>query len=274
MKTSRFLVYVKTHALLCYFFLAFLLSWIGWGMNLAYAMRWVAFRSLIFTLLGGLGPAIAAILLTWILSGFEGVGRLLGAFFRQGARWIWFVIALALQPLITLAALGIEGLLAGPGMTLSAFPGWLTFLSYFIGMLATAVWEEIGWRGFALPRLQQRYSPLAASLVLGLFWGLWHLPLVLNPIEEMAALPVWAILPYMLALSILYTWLYNRSRGSLSVVTLFHGMTNAIALAIMMGHPASNTHYLVNFAVTILPATAIAIFQLSPRAAKEKMVTS
>jgi membrane protease YdiL (CAAX protease family) len=274
MKKPGFGSHVKKHALIYYFLLAFLISWIGWGMNLAYAMRWISFRSILFTLLGGLGPAIAAIVMAWILSGLQGVGRLLGAFFRKGARWTWFAVALALQPLITLAALGIESLLPGANMDFSTFPGALPFLAFFGGMLATNLWEEIGWRGFALPRLQQRFTPLVSSLILGFFWSLWHLPLVLNPIEEMAALPIGAILPYILALSILYTWLYNRANGNLSVVTFFHAMTNTIALVIMLGHPNFNTHYLVNAAVTILVAMGVAVFQLSPRANREKLVIS
>ena len=274
MKNSPFMSHVKKHALIYFFVLTFLISWIGWGMNLAFALRWVSFRSIVFTLLGGLGPAIAAIVMTWILSGLRGVGRLLGALFRKGVRWYWYALALALQPLITLAALGIERVLPGAEMDFSALPGMLPFLAFFAGMLASNVWEEIGWRGFALPRLQERFTNLTSSLVLGFLWSLWHLPLILNPFEEMAALPIWAILPYTPALSILYTWLYNHAKGSLGVVTLFHAMTNAIALVIMMGHPAFITHYLVNAAVTILAATGVAVFQMSPRGKQGKIVST
>lgn len=254
---------VEKHPLIYFFALAFLVSWFGWGMNLAYTLRWISFRSIIFTLLGGLGPAIAAIVIIWILSGLKGVGLLFGALFRKGARWIWFLLALALQPLITAAALGIESLLASPGMDFSVLPGVLPFLSFFAGMLVTNVWEEIGWRGFALPRLQTRYSPFLASLILGAFWSLWHLPLLLNPVEEMAALPIWAFVPYTLALSILYTWLYNGARGNLGVVTLFHAMANTMALTLMMGHPDFVTHYLVNVGVTILAAVGLAVYMIS-----------
>ena len=138
-------------------------------------------------------------------------------------------------------------------------------------MLATNLWEEIGWRGFALPRLQKRFSPLVASLVLGFLWSLWHLALVLNPIEEMAALPIWANLPYTLALSILYTWLYNHARGNLSVVSLFHAMTNAAAFTIMLGHPDFAGHYLFNLAVTIAFAAGVVVLDMSAKRKQTKL---
>lgn len=271
MTISRFKSQVQKHALTYFFVLAFILSWFGWGMNLAYVLRWTSSHSIIFTLLGGLGPVIAAIVISWILSGLKGVGQLLGALFRKGAKWVWFLLALILQPLITTVVLGIERLLPGPNMDLTTFPGMLPFLVLFIGMLATNVWEEIGWRGFALPRLQSRFSPLISSLILGFFTSLWHLPLLLNPTEEMAAFPIWAQLPYTLALSILYTWLYNGGNGNLTVVTLFHGMANAVALTLMLGHPDITTHYLINAAITILAALGIAAYQLSTPRKKKKV---
>lgn len=187
---------VQKRPLLTFFLLTFLISWIGWGFQLAYALRWISFRSVGFSILAGLGPAIAAIILTLILSGLKGLRGLLGAFLRKGVRWIWFLVALALQPLITLITLGFERLLSIGTFDFAAFPSALTFLSFFAAMLVANIWEEIGWRGFALPRLQKRFSPLLSSLVLGFFWSQWHLPLLLNPTEEIAVIPIWAELPY------------------------------------------------------------------------------
>jgi len=262
---------IQKRPLLTFFLLTFLISWIGWGFQLAFALRWISFHSVGFSILAGLGPAIAAIILTVILSGLKSLGRLLGAFFRKGAKWIWFLLALVLQPLITLITLGLERLFSLGTFDFAAFPGVLTFLSFFAAMLVANIWEEIGWRGFALPRLQNRFSPLEASLILGFFVSLWHLPLLLNPTEEMAVIPIWAELPYSLALSVLYTWLYNKSNGSLSVVTLGHAMINAVALLMMLEHPKTTSHTLINIAVTILFAAGVTALQMSAKANIKKV---
>jgi uncharacterized membrane protein (DUF485 family) len=110
MTHSKFKSLVEKNALTTFFILTFLISWIGWGFQLAYALRWTSFHSLGFSILAGLGPAIAAIVVTLVLSGFKGFKQLLGAFLRKGARWVWFLVALALQPLITLITLGLERL--------------------------------------------------------------------------------------------------------------------------------------------------------------------
>ena len=130
---------IQKRPLLTFFLLTFLISWIGWGFQLAFALRWISFHSVGFSILAGLGPAIAAIILTVILSGFKGLGKLLGAFFRKGARWVWFLIALALQPLISLFALGTERLFAIETFDWAAFPGALTFLSFFAAMLVANI---------------------------------------------------------------------------------------------------------------------------------------
>jgi membrane protease YdiL (CAAX protease family) len=138
-------------------------------------------------------------------------------------------------------------------------------------MLAANLWEEIGWRGFVLPRLQKRFSPLGSSLILGFFWSLWHLPLLLNPTEEMSVIPIWAELPYSLALSVLYTWLYNKANGNLAVVTLAHAMINTVALLMMLEHPNTPRHVLINIAVTIVFAAIVAVLQMSPKSNMKKI---
>ena len=93
-------------------------------------------------------------------------------------------------------------------------------------------WEEVGWRGFALSRLQKDYFALGATLLVGILWGLWHLPLFFwknNPMSHYPFLP-WFL--GTLAISFVYTWLYNRSSGSLLVVTLFHVFGNTFGVVI------------------------------------------
>jgi membrane protease YdiL (CAAX protease family) len=91
----------------------------------------------------------------------------------------------------------------------------------------SAVGEEIGWRGYALPRLQARRTALTASLVIGSLHGLWHLPLWLSGQHEHPLSVYPAFLIQAVALAVIYTWLYNSTKGSLLLVVLFHMATNA-----------------------------------------------
>jgi membrane protease YdiL (CAAX protease family) len=97
--------------------------------------------------------------------------------------------------------------------------------------------EETAWRGFALPRLLKKYNALAASLILGLLWGLWHIPLFLIPGSFQASLSFPGFLLSALATSILFTWLFNHTNGSVLIAGLFHAATDVsiAALGVMTG---------------------------------------
>ena len=129
------------------------------------------------------GPTLAAILVTAATEGREGVRRLLGrlVLWRVGVRW--YLFALLGVPLIML--LGFLAYVMSPP-DLGALGGPAYALLYVLGFVLTMLLggpllEEIGWRGFALPRLQRRYGPLIAAFVLGVLWALWHLPQFLVP---------------------------------------------------------------------------------------------
>jgi uncharacterized protein len=93
----------------------------------------------------------------------------------------------------------------------------LTFLSTLI---IVGLFEEVGWRGFALPRLQRRLDALRAALVLGVLWALWHLPeLISDPTRQR---PPLQFVLLALALSVIFTWLYNSTNGSLPIVIICH----------------------------------------------------
>jgi len=87
--------------------------------------------------------------------------------------------------------------------------------------------EEIGWRGYVLPRLQAKHTALAASLILGVIWGFWHLPKFLSHWNTVSF--AWFMV-HTLAGSVLYTWMYNGTKGSLLLVTLFHASANTAGM--------------------------------------------
>jgi membrane protease YdiL (CAAX protease family) len=183
--------------------LAFGISWLIWSPLLA------GRESLILYYAGVIGPAIAAF--------FCAPREVL---IRRITRWrvplVWYAVAIALPFAIRF--------LADPSPPLFRPPDTIARVTLL--MIVLVPFEEIGWRGFALPTLQQRYSPLVASLIVGVIWGLWHLPLAWatighqqseNPSRYMIRFIV-TILP----LSCLATWLFNRSGESIAVASLFH----------------------------------------------------
>ena len=104
----------------------------------------------------------------------------------------------------------------------------MLFLPLFLLILTLTdgLGEELAWRGFALPRLLTRYNALVASVVLGVIWALWHLPLLWTDGNGMFDQPVWLLLLDVTAKSVLFTWVFLHTRGSVLIAMLFHGATN------------------------------------------------
>jgi uncharacterized protein len=99
--------------------------------------------------------------------------------------------------------------------------------------------EEPGWRGFLLPRLQSKYAPLTAVLIVGAIWATWHLPLLLSDPADQR--PAQQFVAMVLAQSVVFAWVYNGTRGSVLLVFLMHGSANTIAkflVPIVMGDAA------------------------------------
>jgi uncharacterized protein len=144
------------------------------------------------------------------------------------------LVAFGLWPALVLAANAIAPLLgeAVPNAPVLPSRPWLPLVveSYlWFALYGGPLNEEPGWRGFALPRLQQRHSPLVASLFVGAVWGLWHLPLHLMGIYPGGA---WGavIRVQELPRAVVFTWLYNRTGGSLLIAVLFHATINTTSL--------------------------------------------
>jgi uncharacterized protein len=98
-------------------------------------------------------------------------------------------------------------------------------------ILTDGLGEELAWRGFALPRLLTRHNALAASLILGVLWGLWHLPLIWTEGAPMYQLPVWLFLLDITAKSVLFTWVFLHTRGSALIAVLLRAATNLFAVS-------------------------------------------
>lgn len=212
----------------------------------------------VLTVLGNFGPGVAAILLCAI-SREASVRALLQPLLFWRVSWKWYLFAVgvaAVIPSLALAVLmlsGVEPVFIGPWYR----PLRLLAINLFLG----PIWEEMGWRGYLLPRLQTKWGPVASSICIGIIWGAWHLPfyLFLNPIGTRPVLFFCWFVVACMPLSILFTLLYNKTRGSLLVVTLFHGAFNAIGISL---YSAMLQHVMTMFIVNTFGLGILAILAL------------
>jgi len=235
---------VRSSPLLLFFVLAFAFTWASWVPRALDSRGWldVTVPDAI-VVIGGYGPALAAVFVTALTRGRAGLrdlGRRL-LLWRVGVQW-WIVV-LFLRLAMAFAALALHLLSGGalsagqPPAPLFGEPGqplWqqILFLTVLFTLGFDGLGEEVGWRGFALPRLLTRYRALTASLILGTLWWLWHLPFAMTLGSAMSAEPFYSYLPGMLAFSILYTWIFNHTRGSVLLALIFHATGNIIANAL------------------------------------------
>jgi uncharacterized protein len=166
-------------------------------------------------------PALLAISLSALLEGREGVRSLLGklAHWRVSLKWVAMalVLALVIRLTMSLIALGL-GLIS----TFQLRPGGSAqYIILAIVFFVFAIPEELGWRGYALPKLLERYSPLATALIVGVLWGSLHLALLLPGMMNEGVSPL-ATLLGLIGGSVLFTWLYVNSDGNIVLTTLFH----------------------------------------------------
>jgi membrane protease YdiL (CAAX protease family) len=218
---------VRRHPLAIFLVLTYGLSWALWIPLAIFRDAAAAPYGPIAILLGSNIPSAVAIVLTAVGLGKGATRKLLGRLLIWRVGWRWYLVLLAPTALvvgtITLVAVTRGGPTAALAMPLLSAIIYVAFMIF----PGSAVGEEIGWRGYALPRLQSIRTALTASLVVGSLHGLWHLPLWLRGDADHRLSVYPAFLIQALALSVIYTWLYNSSKGSLLLVVLFHMATNA-----------------------------------------------
>jgi membrane protease YdiL (CAAX protease family) len=208
-----------------FFLLTFVLSWSCFGTLAILAhgapLGVVGYGLL---LLGTFAPAIVAVWLTYLAEGRTGVTSLLGRILRWQVGARWYVFAVALFPAIKL----------GVALAHRAFAGaWPRFGNESPAIILIAIifstpvqaGEEVGWRGYALPRMAARLGFGPASIILGAIWGLWHLPLFFVPGEDYGQ-PFFVFAMGTTALSVALAWLYANTKGSLLLTMLMHSAVN------------------------------------------------
>ena len=220
-----------------YFILAFTISWLIFSPGVAANLGMLNFRfdGTVLTILGGLGPFIAAIIVTRATDGKTGVAKLFRNMFNWRVKPKWWVAgALLVAGLFILSAI-LNMLLGGsvPNPADGLYLNGRNLIPVILLLLFGSFTEEPGWRGFALPRLQQNQSPMMATFILTVFWWLWHLPTYwtmpafMDSSQEYGFMVAFGIqFVVLLTLGLLCAWVYNGSSGSVLMPVLMHASWN------------------------------------------------
>lgn len=207
--------------------LTFGLSWLTWAPLVIIGDAVPGGLGFALLLLGSLAPSSVAILLTGLTGGASAVRGLLARLLRWRVPAWWYLLLLAPSGVTVLAVTLNSVTRGGPSAALGVPVATAVSMVAFSIFPGSAMGEELGWRGYALPRVQARCTALQAALLLGVLTALWHLPLWLRgaPTHPLSLYLPFAI--QVVAYAVVYTWLYNGTRGSLLIAVLFHAATNA-----------------------------------------------
>jgi membrane protease YdiL (CAAX protease family) len=211
--------FIKRQSLLIFFALTFALDGV--------ATLLLASDSTILPFALVLIPTVTALALTALTDGWAGVKALLGRVVRWRVGLRWYAVVLGLPVVVALAIVGSAVLLGAPAADLFGKTFTPATLIVVALVLLPALLEELGWRGYALPKLLAARSALTASLVLGALWAAFHLPLYL-PGQMYDGVPLWPLPTYIIATSFLLTWVFVNTRGSVLMVSLLHAALNAV----------------------------------------------
>jgi uncharacterized protein len=221
------------HPLIFYFLLAYAGTWLitvpvalsanGVGLlPLGIPNGSVIFVSAVWVFLG---PTLAAFIVTGATEGREGIGRLLRRYvlWRVGLRW-YLIVLLGPPAIILLATIVLPGALASFRTLAPLHPLPLLVSFPLVLIFGGALFEEGGWRGFALPRLQRLHGPLVGTLILGILWACWHLPLFWIKVwgTPPTILNMVLYIPSVIFMTIFFTWVFNNTKGSVLVAILLH----------------------------------------------------
>ncbi len=210
----------KYRNLLLFFLFTFFWTWTLWFAEIKFSVK---------LFLAPFGPTISGLIFTYIDSGESGLKNLLKSLLNYKFEIKWFLVIFLLMPFLTGVSY-LVGLLIdkkAPDLSLYQNISYLVGAFFYILFLGGPLAEEIGWRGFALPRLQKIFGPIKSSVLLGIIWGLWHLPLYFMPNQDIYRnIPFLWFLFGATMLSFLFTWIYNKTNRNVLAVILFHTTSN------------------------------------------------
>lgn len=228
------------HPLVLYFVLTYAISW-SFMIPVALSARaWVDWKvPYAFYYLASFGPGCAAIIVTGLTEGRQGVRNLLGRWLKWRVNLRYYAFAILVPIGLFALAVLVNRLVTGawPDLALLGYADYLPYLTplgtLLLWLFTYSLGEETGWRGFALPHLQRNRTAGSATLILALMWAAWHIPAFFfrDTYTDMGIFgyPVFAI--SILFTTMVFTWLYNSTGGSLLLVILFHAFFNWLSVS-------------------------------------------
>ncbi|MFT3949610.1 MAG: type II CAAX endopeptidase family protein [Agriterribacter sp.] len=253
--------------MLVFLLIAFLWSWIFWLIGLHHLSAGITDETMDrfarYFYIGVYGPSISAIITTYYFDGFRGVIALLKKLLLWKTSLVIYLVIFFLPLLLIAAGIGIHALFIDnvghfDRSAITAAP-----LVLWAALFAGPLGEELGWRGFLLPAFQNSYSPVKSSLIIGVIWYCWHIPLFFAPFGTLVSgatltiLPLITYLAMIVCLSCLCTWAVNRSKGSVLIAILTHLFANA-GLGLLFFPQMRDSYKLIY----LLSTPAIIIFTL------------
>jgi membrane protease YdiL (CAAX protease family) len=267
------------YPLISFFVMAYAFSWIVWSPWVlsedGVGLLPITLSPLTVGLLNAtailLGPTLSAFIMTGVTEGRAGIGRLLRRYvlWRVGLRWYLFVLV-GIPVVMVLGAIVTPGALASFGTLASVVPYFTSFVLVLV--LGGPLLEEGGWRGFALPRMQPLHGPLVASVIIGTLWALWHLPEFFVPSWAAASggsgiLDIVKFTVIAIFFAIVFTWVFNNTKGSLLIAVLLHTAIDAFSGPVMQLFPAplvaSGLPLLIGFGALVLVIVVLTRGRLS-----------
>jgi membrane protease YdiL (CAAX protease family) len=236
---------------------------------LTFAIGWAAFLPVVLgqglpawsAFIFLFSPALAALVTVVFVDGIAGPISVLARYLRWKFHIKWYALAILLIPTIFILAAAAARVGAISSMWLGS--SWYFVAAAFGYLMFINSGEEIGWRGFALPRLQRvMRSPLVAAIILGVLWGLWHLPLYLDPRQSSFPFPLFLL--FVVGMSVIYSVLFNNTRGSLLMAVLLHASTDIPPRFLRI---ASFTPISWSILVALVWVSAIALYRTNGRVA-------
>ena len=227
---------LRAHPLISFFVLAYAITWALWAPLVFHGVPAFSETRHVPTLAAlpavAIGVTGTAIFMTWVTQGGAGIRRLWQRLTTWDVGIGWYLVALLAIPLIEIL---VTAAVAGTQMFRTLAPSSLLLYPAAFGahFIFGPLFEETGWRGFALPRTQHRFGPLKGTLLLGLLWAGWHfflyVPAWFSDGTVTGVIGAAIFVCFTVSISVMFTWLSNNTRASLLLVMLLHGSINGTA---------------------------------------------
>lgn len=247
-----------------FFGVTFAITWGCWLAAIVFRVSFDSATGLLLLLSGLLGPGAAGIAFVYLV--YDEPGRTdfwdrVTDVRRISARW--FLVILLLSPVVVSTAAVADLVLGGTSVSLGEWvyevdTNPIAFLPTLFFATLPPLLEELGWRGYALDRLQLKRSALVSSLILGVVWAVWHLPLFFiegsyqHDMVGFGTLEFWMFMVGIVPLSVAFTWVYNNTARSIFAVIVLHGWTNFTVQTIELTGRSEVLHIMTWFVVITL----------------------